>query len=168
MKQETLKTLVDLRIIVGYLGEKDQFNWWDSSFYSKSALAFLNPLFPRTSELARCRAVQNAASILHDKAIGIGEIYHLFRLPEHIETQIHTCLQNDDKIKKTINFCAEKSSVHSRLESIASGSQTKSSGPISIGSLDFLEKGALTPLMASVYLDAFNENRKSYPYITSN
>tara|TARA_B100000686_G_scaffold343118_1_gene423375 strand:- start:618 stop:986 length:369 start_codon:yes stop_codon:yes gene_type:complete len=78
-----------LRVIVGYLGEKDQHNWWGCSFFSAISSSFLDPVFPRTAFLARCHGVKAKATRLHDERIGVGKVYHLFRLPEHTEQKLH-------------------------------------------------------------------------------
>ena len=33
-------TIAELRVLVGYLGEKGQANWWGSEFFSTTAAAF--------------------------------------------------------------------------------------------------------------------------------
>jgi hypothetical protein len=40
---DRLQAILRLRVIVGYLGEKAQFAWWPTEFYTPSSAAFLNP-----------------------------------------------------------------------------------------------------------------------------
>jgi hypothetical protein len=47
-KTALITALVELRIVVGFLGEHVQFGWWRSSFFSSSSEAFLAPVFART------------------------------------------------------------------------------------------------------------------------
>ena len=47
--------IVKLRICVAFMGEKEQIGWWPSSFLSSSGEAFLSPVFPKTSTLARLK-----------------------------------------------------------------------------------------------------------------
>ncbi len=75
------KTIAELRVLVGYLGEKPQAGWWSSEFYSPSAAAFLSPIFNRSLFLAQYQGATAAAAKAHDDTIGIGRIFHLFRLP---------------------------------------------------------------------------------------
>ncbi|WP_374343220.1 BrxE family protein [Azonexus sp.] len=37
-------TIAELRVLIGYLGEKGQANWWGSEFFSATATAFLAPM----------------------------------------------------------------------------------------------------------------------------
>lgn len=48
--------ITELRVLVGYLGEKGQANWWGSEFFSATAAAFLAPIFNRSLFLAQYRA----------------------------------------------------------------------------------------------------------------
>ena len=89
MYSEHLEYLATLRIVIGYLGERDQFAWWQSSFFSAGSEAFLSPIFARTRFLAQCTGVTQAASAIHDARIGTGNVYHLFRLPEDMAQDIH-------------------------------------------------------------------------------
>ena len=69
-RQETTDTansselvqIARLRIIVGYLGEKDQFNWWATSFISSVGAKFLSPVFSKTVLHAQYHGVTEAAS----------------------------------------------------------------------------------------------------------
>ena len=74
-------TIAELRVLIGYLGEKDQANWWGCEFFSATATAFLAPIFNRSLFLAQYQGATAAAAKVHDEAIGVGRIYHLFRLP---------------------------------------------------------------------------------------
>ena len=74
-------TIAELRVLVGYLGEKGQANWWGSEFFSATATAFLAPIFNRSLFLAQYQGATAAAAKVHDEAIGVGRIFHLFRLP---------------------------------------------------------------------------------------
>jgi hypothetical protein len=44
MKRSDLIFLARLRLLVGYLGEQNQFDWWSCSFFSPSSKAFLVPV----------------------------------------------------------------------------------------------------------------------------
>jgi len=84
-----------LRICVAFLGEKDQRDWWKSSFLSRSGEAFIAPIFPKTSILARINGASAAAQFVHDEHIGIGDVFHLFRLPENVEQDINQLLKRE-------------------------------------------------------------------------
>ena len=74
MDRESIQTVADLRMAVGYLGEKSQNNWWSSSFLAPQAKTYLSPIYPRTVALAQYRGVTEAALLVHDEFIGIGKV----------------------------------------------------------------------------------------------
>jgi hypothetical protein len=59
------KKIAELRVLVGFLGEKGQANWWNSEFFSATATAFLAPIFNRSLFLAQYQGVTAAASKMH-------------------------------------------------------------------------------------------------------
>jgi len=73
MEVELIETLVKFRLAIGYLGEREQFGWWQSSFFTQGSDAFLTPIFGRTKALAQCNGVTQAAAIIHDERIGTGK-----------------------------------------------------------------------------------------------
>ena len=88
--------LAKMRAVVGYLGERNQSGWWQSSFFAPGSQAFLAPVFGRTRLLAQCTGVAQAAAVVHDERIGVGDVYHLFRLPEDIEQALHRALHSHE------------------------------------------------------------------------
>lgn len=42
------EAILQLRLLVGFLGERAQFGWWPTSFYEQSSRLFLEPVFPKT------------------------------------------------------------------------------------------------------------------------
>ena len=73
MKQE----LIRLRTLVGFLGEEDQFSWWDTSFLSETGQRFLERTFPRSAFASGLYSVTVAARQLHDASVGKGDVAHL-------------------------------------------------------------------------------------------
>jgi hypothetical protein len=80
--------IIKLRLLVGFLGEKRQFNWWDSGFLAPTGLRFLQTIFPRTAVEAALRSTSQAARALHDSRIGRVGVFHLFRLPVEKELMV--------------------------------------------------------------------------------
>jgi hypothetical protein len=79
---------------VGFLGERAQFAWWPTAFYEPSSRnLFLEPVFSKTSRLAQYHGVLEAARRLHDEHLSVGS-YHLFRLPEEVEQDLHAIVQS--------------------------------------------------------------------------
>jgi hypothetical protein len=82
-------------MLVGFLGERAQFAWWPTAFYEASSRLFLEPVFSKTSRLAQYHGVLEAARRLHDEHLSVGS-YHLFRLPEEVEQDLHAIVQSSD------------------------------------------------------------------------
>src|SRR5271166_2381792 len=74
-------SLLKLRLLVGFLGEKRQANWWDCGFLDATGRRFLETTFPRTTFCAAIRSNTEAARVIHDGRIGPIGVFHLFRLP---------------------------------------------------------------------------------------
>lgn len=84
-----LLILFRLRALVLALGESTSPAWWKTEFMNETGLRFLERLYPRTSFQAAVQAAGKAASEVHDRAVGRAGVYHLFRLPESLETELH-------------------------------------------------------------------------------
>jgi len=164
MNQELIKRIVTLRVAIAFLGEKEQANWWPSSFLSRSGESFLSPVFPKTAPLARVSGASAAAQVSHDEHIGIGDVFHLFRLPENIEHDISQSLAADGSVLEVI---ASEESAKDALKELAAGETLQGVGPL------LLEQGGIDqPMltqMASAYLQAFGSGAEHvYPYYRSN
>ncbi len=96
--RSTLNLYGHLRLLVGYLGEKDQDNWWSTSFFSPSSRNFLAPIFARTTRLAQDNSVRDTARRLHDEQVGIGSVFHLFRLPADVEQDLQYLVVGDNSL----------------------------------------------------------------------
>lgn len=44
-----LTTLLQMRLLVGFLGERAQFGWWPTAFYEASSRLFLEPVRKRAT-----------------------------------------------------------------------------------------------------------------------
>jgi len=162
MDTVTIKQIAILRMIVGYLGEKDQKSWWPSSFLSRTGAAFLTPVFPKTSLLARVTGASASAQLTHDEYIGVGDVFHLFRLTENIEHDISQLLAKDNSFEDCI--VSEEEAIES-LESMSSEASTKGVGPLLLGGNEL--SSGLIRQMASAYLTGFQNNQAVYPYYRS-
>ena len=92
MDKLIIKTLVELRIIVGYLGEKSQYNWWPSNFLAPTTQKMLEFTFPRTAQISQYMALSAAAAKVHDEAIGIGKslLQYLFKITKNSRLLVGT------------------------------------------------------------------------------
>jgi len=165
MSIDLLKPITKLRLCVGYLGEKDQFDWWQSSFFSKGSNTFLAPLFSRTQTLAQCNGVSHAAAIAHDESIGVGHVYHLFRLPEDMEQGIHQALLDDD-VEKVVQSIGDPDAALDYLKRPAT-EHKPSEGPIRVGQISDMQNRDYWKIVAGYYGYAFRENLRIFPYFSN-
>lgn len=160
----TAKTIAELRVLVGYLGEKNQANWWGSEFFSTTAAAFLAPIFNRSLFLAQYQGVTAAAAKVHDEAIGVGCIYHLFRLPIGLEQASADAL-NDATFVQTVQArLANRALALARLTELAEKAESVSPGPVSLGQMSQDIKAELQRA-AGLYCVAFTSGIQALPYV---
>ena len=157
------KQIAELRVIVGFLGEKNQANWWGSDFLSETGSSFLAPIFSNSLFLAQYNGVTAAAAKIHDEDIGIGYIYHLFRLPIGLE-QASTEAFNDMLFTQAlqVNLASQELAL-ARLANLAINLEAASPGPHSLG---LMKEDLISQLKsaAGIYLSAFTLGIKSFPY----
>lgn len=168
MNERNLLEIAKLRICIGYFGEVHQHGWWQSSFFHSSSSAFLIPVFGKTHLLAKYHGVKEAASIVHDEHIGIGKgVYHLFRLPEINERQIHELLDKNEVIQAIEPLFQNQESAGNYLRKLQSaGGNYNGVGPVRIGSIQQMDDTSTWKLIAQYYLKAFQESIKVFPYFS--
>lgn len=163
MKHQKLEDIAALRAVVGYLGEKEQYGWWQSSFLGSSSNAFLVPVFGRTALLAQLTAITTAAAQLHDEYIGVGDTYHLFRLPEDLEQDIHAFFADPEHKQQLYALTKSREVAIAYLQGVMNPSQP-GIGPTYLGSMETLRSGAAWSAAAAHYANAFAQGNRSYPY----
>jgi len=155
----------ELRLLVGYLGEKDQFNWWGSGFLAPTSEAFLAPTFPRTTWLAKYHGVSEAACLVHDDRIGVGKNLHLYRLPDSLERSsasvVNAVVASTGLQDKVVSVDA----ALTRLRELASPDAETEEGPVSLG--ESFEDNFEMPWsrVARIYLDAFQAGISAFPFV---
>ncbi|MBI4322561.1 MAG: BrxE family protein [Chloroflexi bacterium] len=162
MEVELAETLAKLRLVIGFLGEREQFGWWQSSFFTQGSTAFLSPLFGRTMTLARCNGISQAAAMVHDERIGVGRVYHLFRLPEDAEQSIH-------KVLHDIEFGGIVDSKEDALDYLRKGSVSAENlgiGPTLVGDKKSMKEPKAWQIASGHYLYAFENGLEIFPYFT--
>ena len=157
-------TIVELRILVGYLGEKNQANWWGSEFFSATATAFLAPIFNRSLFLAQYQGATAAAAKVHDEAIGVGRIYHLFRLPIGLEQASADVLNNPIFIQSLQNNLESSDQALARLAELVETQVVASAGPVLLGQMSNDLRVDLLRT-AGVYHSALKIGIQSFPYV---
>lgn len=167
MKRNDLIFLARLRLLVGYLGEQSQFTWWPSSFFAPSSKAFLFPVFVKTSLLAQYYGVKEAAARVHDNFIGIGRgVFHLFRLPETLEQDLHFLLSDNEIINQFIGDISDKSGAIEALKSYRVQGIDFSIGPVRIGGLKDIQRKEIWQAVARYYQHSFETNNRAYPFFS--
>lgn len=160
-----------LRALVLALGEIAVPAWWKTEFMNETGLRFLERLYPRTPIRAAVHAASRAACEAHDKAVGRVGVYHLFRLPESLETEIHSSPSSSDAefISRFRSFLGRREDLMEMLSTFCSGPPVKgiAAGPKRIGvESDAVQTEALG-MAASVYHEAFKRGKPAFPYFAA-
>lgn len=158
------RTIAELRVLVGYLGEKGQTNWWCSEFFSATATAFLAPIFNRSLFLAQYNGATAAAAKVHDEAIGVGRIYHLFRLPIGLEQASADALNDAAFVQTLQTKLTNRELALARLAELAEKAESASAGPVSLGLMSQDLKAELQRA-AGFYCAAFSSGIQTFPYV---
>lgn len=164
MKESYLSKLLQLRLLVGFLGERAQFAWWPTAFYEAASRLFLEPVFSKTSRLAQYHGVLEAARRLHDEHLSVGS-YHLFRLPEEVEQDLHAIVQSSVGEELASQAPQNREAALDMLKRLAAMGATSSVGPTAVGSMKDLDSSDALKVIAGAYLSAFSQNAKTYPYL---
>jgi len=155
-----------MRLLVGFLGERAQYAWWPTAFYEQSSRLFLEPVFSKTSRLAQYHGVLEAARRLHDEHLSVGS-YHLFRLPEEVEQDLHALVHSGPGEELANHACQSKEGALDSLKGLAGMSAPTSVGPTSVGNIKDLDSADALKAIAAAYLSAFSQNARAYPYLVS-
>jgi len=161
---EQLHSLLKLRLLVAYLGEKDQAGWWDTSFLSQIGLEFLEHSFPRTRMLAGLNGACQAAQRLHDDRIGVGSVFHLFRLPFTVEQSMFGLAQH--RLDELADLIKDRKTAIQALRELSS-STVRAEGPVQIGTEKKLLRHSTIDEFATHYLSALEDEKLIFPYITA-
>lgn len=164
MTESYLPTLLHMRMLVGFLGERAQYAWWPTAFYETSSRLFLEPVFSKTSRLAQYHGVLEAARRFHDEHLSVGS-YHLFRLPEEVEQDLHAIVQSSAAGELASQALQSKEAAMDVLKRWAATSGTPSVGPTAVGSIKDIDSTDTLKAIAAAYLSAFKQNAKTYPYL---
>lgn len=158
-----LENLLQLRVLVGFLGQKNLKDWWDTGLMETTGVRFLETLFPRTAHLAALNSTVEAACHTHDEAIGRIGLFHLFRLPIALEDRISAVAKGVDG-STVLRSCEDADSAMDQLKGFVVSGVSASEGPVQIGvESQILRKSSIEELAAH-YHSAFETNVHCYPY----
>jgi hypothetical protein len=156
--------ILAMRLAVGLLGEKEHAGWWASSFMSPTSGAFLLPVFGSNILQARYQGIVEASKRVHDERIGVGRVFHLFRLPEATEQRLFDALLSGEG-----NVAARVASpemAKETLSALAFTSREAKQGPFLMGSADDLDRPDWLRTAASLYAAAFAAGIQCFPYFS--
>lgn len=159
-----LSTVLQMRLLVGFLGERAQFTWWATSFFGDYSLRSLEFVTPKTSLLAQYHGVVEAARKLHDEHLNVGS-YHLFRLPEEVEQDLHAMMQSSGGTKLAKQMPHDKDVALEALKALAGAITSAAVGPTAIGKIDQLSACEILKSISGAYVSAFSQNVRTYPYL---
>ena len=171
-KNETQKPplpllILRLRAVVLALGESTAPAWWKTEFMNETGLRFLERIYPRTSFQAAVHAAGKAASDAHDRAVGRIGVYHLFRLPESLETELHRMPPDpaDDFHPTLRNALGQPEELMKLLAPMCRGERADAApGAKKIGTHRDIMTAAGIRKTAAVYHTAFGRNEPGFPY----
>jgi hypothetical protein len=163
---EYLPTILRLRLLVGFLGERSQFAWWNTSFFGDYSLSSLEFVVPKTAPLAQYHGVVEAARRLHDEHVNVGS-FHLFRLPEEMEQDLHALMGTDAGTRVLQNAAQGKDEALALLSQMAGNKQSTMEGPLSVGGIDQFGTHEVSAAIAAGYSFAFANHTRAYPYLVA-
>jgi hypothetical protein len=164
MDQTHLSQLLKLRILVGYLGERAQFSWWPTAFFEPSSRLFLEPVFARTTPLSQYHGVTEAARRLHDENLSVGT-FHLFRLPEEVEQDLHALMRDAAMSDEPLSVPASREEALASLAAASTPRGDEQEGPTAVGAIADLSAPRTLANLAASYAGAFQRNGRAYPYL---
>lgn len=166
MMQPPFEAIARLRIIVGYLGEREQFGWWPSSFLAAWSPSFLSHAFSRTWPTAQYTGVVQAAALVHDERIGVGRVFHLFRLPESFEQALHQAMLRPGFASTVRAEFADRQHALALLEAQRSAANSDAIGPVLVGPVQTLYDGGVWSVVATHYRRGFESGSQVFPYFS--
>ncbi len=161
--EATVKQIASLRLAVGMLGERGNAGWWTAGFLSPTSTAFLAPVFGSNIFQARYQGVLDAAKRVHDERIGVGHVFHLFRLPEGMEQRLFEAVQSGGS--DLTKMISSSDSAKVTLESFVSKAMAARLGPALMASSETFDSAAGIGEVASLYSAAFGAGTLCFPYI---
>lgn len=164
-RHSKVMALATARILVAYLGEKAQFDWWPTSFFTSTGLRFLEYNFPRTIVSAAVQSVSHAAKQLHDQKIGKAGSFHLFRLPHDIEQDIHAAILEIPRDALSRLFAGQQESLD-ELKKLANGESLEAIGPIRVADIGQVTTKPALRRLPGYYCSAFKNRTQVFPYFT--
>jgi len=158
-----IEQIVILRLVVGFLGQRKQFGWWDCDFLDATGIRFLANIFPRTAWAAALRSASEAACIVHDKALGRIGNYHLFRLPQALEDKLECVIDRIDWSESCKHIESPDIALNV-MKNLFDDVVKAPNGPVQVGVETIIQTPTAIRELAAHYLSAFQEGIRCFPY----
>ena len=158
--------LLAVRTVVALIGERTDPPWWRTRFLTEVGLKTTARIYPRTAACAAIRSVTVAAQADHDRRIGVGGRYHLFRLPTSTELAL-AARAADDVFKSRLGELVKRrqEELLEELASLASDQAAPAiEGPVRIGLISVLPSSQTVALLATHYHASVLDGRRRFPY----
>jgi hypothetical protein len=164
-----MNDFIQLRVTVAFLGEKPAAGWWESAFLEETGLRYLAFAFPRTPVLSAIQGATDAARRIHDERIGKKGAIHLFRLPYEAELAVFERLRENERRQQArfVTAPKDKDEALARLRDLAQTPEKGHEGPVFIGSGNPITDSSITKRMAALYLGAFEDGKRVFPFLES-
>jgi hypothetical protein len=157
-----------LRVIVAALGERVTPPWWRTQFLTDFGFRTVARAFPRTSVGAVLSSAFAAARMEHDRRVGLGKRYHLFRLFGDVERGVSSSTSDPTLLAKVTGLVA--SSQHDLMQQLTSlmpdQQETFLEGPITLGPVARVIQPDILSSLAFHYWSGFSSGRRVFPYFT--
>lgn len=152
-------------MVIAQLAEDASHGWWHSRWFSSQSDSFLSPVFGNHTNIARYHGATEAGRLVHDERIGVGQVFHLFRLPTRLELRLF------DKARHNSSFLLIKpqgsiGDAIKALEQLSRVSISPNSGPIRIGDTKQFNNKKWIGDLASHYLAGFEAGHQTFPYFS--
>jgi len=138
---------------------------------SETGLRFLERLYPRSFFRAAVHAAGRVACDVHDRAVGRVGVYHLFRLPESLETEVHRMpsIADDDFVTHARACLGRSDKLMAMLAGLCTSMEEQDTGlgARRIGSDRDLMTSSAFGRTAAFYQHAFKRGKPSFPYFTT-
>ena len=140
--------------------------WWKTQFLSTTGLSYLSRLYPRSSFAAAVRSAGRAAKAIHDSSIGVGNVFHLFRLPQQHERHLEEFVRAHGADLQDVftPMLSQREQLLKALDDLGDTNSHTALGPLRLGTLADLQTDGWTAACASAYANAFREGSKVFPY----
>ena len=156
--------IISLRIAVSILGETADPKWWNSNWFSTTADSFLKPVFGNEFGAAIYHGSLEASKRVHDERIGVGRVFHLFRLPEEMELKINSIVLGESC--SPIKELTEPEQATNFIKELSLDETFSEIGPNRVGAFKDLMGKKWIRILTSNYKSAFDNSKQTFPYFT--